>query len=60
MQASKTIAGWKVENISSVSRRAIITRIRSVEEEYYNACTDANVICKKLYEIGSFFTVVQY
>ena len=35
MQASKTIAGWKVENISSVSRRAIITRIRSVEEEYY-------------------------
>ena len=35
----------KSKRLSSVSRRAIITRIGSVERGYYKACT--GVICKK-------------
>ena len=42
----------KSKRLSSASRRAIITRIGSVEQEYYEACT--GVIRKKLYELVHF------
>ena len=39
----------KSKRLRSVSKRAIITRIESVEREYYKVCT--GVIRKKLYEL---------
>ena len=42
----------KSKRLSSVSRRAIITRIGSVERGYYKACT--GVIRKKSYELVYF------
>ena len=44
---------WKIlQTLCSVLREAIITRIRSVEQGYYEACTC--VICKKFYELVHF------
>ena len=42
----------KPKQASSASRRAIITRIESLEQGYYEACT--GVIRKKSYELVHF------
>ena len=47
---------WRIPNTYySGYRRAIWTQIKSVQRQYYEACT--GIICKKLYELDHFLSL---